>query len=67
MARMHSRKKGASRSRPPTTQKAPDWSDVSKEDQSTTWFRRLSESFGKVDILVNNAGIRGDAPRTGKT
>ena len=32
MARMHSRKKGASRSRPPTTQKAPDWSDVSKEE-----------------------------------
>jgi small subunit ribosomal protein S15 len=32
MARMHSRKKGASRSRPPTTEKAPDWSDVSKEE-----------------------------------
>jgi small subunit ribosomal protein S15 len=32
MARMHSRKKGASRSRPPIVQKAPDWSDVSKEE-----------------------------------
>lgn len=32
MARMHSRKKGASRSRPPTTGKAPDWSDVPKEE-----------------------------------
>ena len=32
MARMHSRKKGASRSRPPTVEKAPDWSDVSKEE-----------------------------------
>ena len=32
MARMHSRKKGASRSRPPTVDKAPDWSDVSKEE-----------------------------------
>jgi small subunit ribosomal protein S15 len=32
MARMHSRKKGASRSRPPAVRKAPDWSDVSKEE-----------------------------------
>jgi small subunit ribosomal protein S15 len=32
MARMHSRKKGASRSRPPAVEKAPDWSDVSKEE-----------------------------------
>jgi small subunit ribosomal protein S15 len=32
MARMHSRKKGASRSRPPAVGKAPDWSDVSKEE-----------------------------------
>jgi small subunit ribosomal protein S15 len=32
MARMHSRKKGASRSRPPSVGKAPDWSDVSKEE-----------------------------------
>ena len=32
MARMHSRKKGASRSRPPTVEKVPDWSDVSKEE-----------------------------------
>jgi small subunit ribosomal protein S15 len=32
MARMHSRKKGASRSRPPTVEKAPDWSDVSNEE-----------------------------------
>ncbi|VVB64900.1 30S ribosomal protein S15 [uncultured archaeon] len=32
MARMHSRKKGASRSRPPTVEKMPDWSDVSKEE-----------------------------------
>jgi small subunit ribosomal protein S15 len=29
---MHSRKKGASRSRPPTVEKVPDWSDVSKEE-----------------------------------
>ena len=29
---MHSRKKGASRSRPPSVGKAPDWSDVSKEE-----------------------------------
>ena len=29
---MHSRKKGASRSRPPTVGKVPDWSDVSKEE-----------------------------------
>jgi small subunit ribosomal protein S15 len=32
MARMHSRKKGVSRSRPPTVKKAPDWSDISKEE-----------------------------------
>jgi small subunit ribosomal protein S15 len=32
MARMHSRKKGASRSRPPVVGKVPDWSDVSKEE-----------------------------------
>ena len=32
MARMHSRKKGASRSRPPTVGKVPEWSDVSKEE-----------------------------------
>jgi small subunit ribosomal protein S15 len=32
MARMHSRKKGASRSRPPSLEKAPDWSDMSKEE-----------------------------------
>jgi len=32
MARMHSRKKGASRSRPPTAANAPEWSDVSKEE-----------------------------------
>ena len=32
MARMHSRKKGASRSRPPTVEKVPDWSDVSKDE-----------------------------------
>ncbi len=32
MARMHSRKKGSSRSRPPMASKAPAWSDVSKEE-----------------------------------
>jgi small subunit ribosomal protein S15 len=32
MAKMHSRKKGSSRSRPPAAAKAPEWSDVSKEE-----------------------------------
>jgi small subunit ribosomal protein S15 len=32
MAKMHSRKKGSSRSRPPTATKAPAWSDVSQEE-----------------------------------
>ena len=32
MAKMHSRKKGSSRSRPPATAKAPEWCDISKEE-----------------------------------
>jgi len=32
MAKLHSRKKGSSRSRPPAVSKAPDWSDTSKEE-----------------------------------
>ncbi len=32
MAKMHSRKGGSSRSRPPMVTKAPEWSDVSKEE-----------------------------------
>ncbi len=32
MARMHSRKKGSSRSRPPSVVKAPEWCDTSKEE-----------------------------------
>lgn len=32
MAKLHSRKKGSSRSRPPAVSKAPDWSDISKEE-----------------------------------
>ncbi|NMB85378.1 MAG: 30S ribosomal protein S15 [Methanosaeta sp. PtaB.Bin018] len=32
MAKMHSRKKGSSRSRPPMTAKAPAWSDITKEE-----------------------------------
>jgi small subunit ribosomal protein S15 len=32
MARMHSRKKGSSRSRPPMGAKVPEWSDTSKEE-----------------------------------
>jgi len=36
MAKMHSRKKGSSRSRPPAVAKAPAWSDVSKEELEKT-------------------------------
>lgn len=36
MAKMHSRKKGSSRSRPPAATKAPAWSDVSKEELEKT-------------------------------
>lgn len=32
MAKMHSRKKGSSRSRPPMGAKAPEWSDITKEE-----------------------------------
>jgi small subunit ribosomal protein S15 len=32
MAKLHSRKKGSSRSRPPMVSQAPTWSDVSKEE-----------------------------------
>ncbi len=32
MAKLHSRKKGSSRSRPPMVSKAPAWSDVSEEE-----------------------------------
>ncbi|MDM7935516.1 MAG: 30S ribosomal protein S15 [Methanothrix sp.] len=32
MAKMHSRKKGSSRSRPPAVSEAPAWSDVSREE-----------------------------------
>jgi small subunit ribosomal protein S15 len=43
MAKMHSRKKGASRSRPPTVAKAPEWSDISKEELEKT-VMKLHES-----------------------
>ena len=36
MAKMHSRKRGSSRSRPPMVSKAPEWSDVSKEELEKT-------------------------------
>jgi small subunit ribosomal protein S15 len=36
MAKMHSRKKGSSRSRPPMVQKIPDWCDTSKEELGKT-------------------------------
>lgn len=36
MAKMHSRKRGASRSRPPMVSKAPEWSDISKEELEKT-------------------------------
>ena len=36
MAKMHSRKGGSSRSRPPIVTKAPEWSDVSKEELEKT-------------------------------
>ncbi len=43
MAKMHSRKKGSSRSRPPAVAKAPAWSDVSKEELEKT-IMKLHES-----------------------
>jgi small subunit ribosomal protein S15 len=43
MAKMHSRKKGSSRSRPPAVAKAPAWSDVSKEELGKT-IMKLHES-----------------------
>ena len=36
MAKMHSRKGGSTRSRPPMVTKAPEWSDVSKEELEKT-------------------------------
>ena len=36
MAKMHSRKKGSSRSRPPVGAKVPAWSDMSKEELEKT-------------------------------
>ena len=36
MAKMHSRKGGSSRSRPPMVTKAPEWPDVSKEELEKT-------------------------------
>ena len=36
MAKMHSRKKGSSRSRPPAVARVPAWSDVSKEELEKT-------------------------------
>ena len=36
MAKLHSRKGGSSRSRPPMVTKAPEWSDVSKEELEKT-------------------------------
>ena len=36
MAKMHSRKKGSSRSRPPVGAKVPAWSDISKEELEKT-------------------------------
>lgn len=36
MAKMHSRKRGSSRSRPPMVTKAPEWSDISKEELEKT-------------------------------
>jgi small subunit ribosomal protein S15 len=36
MAKLHSRKKGSSRSRPPMAAKLPAWSDVSKEELEKT-------------------------------
>jgi small subunit ribosomal protein S15 len=43
MAKMHSRKKGSSRSRPPAVAKVPAWSDVSSEELEKT-IMKLHES-----------------------
>jgi len=43
MAKMHSRKKGSSRSRPPAVAKVPAWSDVSNEELEKT-IMKLHES-----------------------
>ncbi len=43
MARMHSRKKGSSRSRPPIAEKPPAWSDMNKEELGKT-ILKLHES-----------------------
>ncbi len=43
MARMHSRKKGSSRSRPPSVSKSPEWCDISK-DELEKLIMKLQES-----------------------
>jgi small subunit ribosomal protein S15 len=45
MARMHSRKKGASRSKPPSVSKAPEWCDISNEE------------LGKIIIKLHDSGM----------
>lgn len=42
---MHSRKKGSSRSRPPSVGKAPEWCDISKEE------------LGKVIMKLHDSGM----------
>lgn len=53
MARMHSRKKGSSRSRPPSVSKAPEWCDISKDE------------LGKVIMKLHDSGMT--ASRVGLT
>ncbi len=53
MARMHSRKKGSSRSRPPSVVKAPEWCDISKEE------------LGKTVMKLHDSGL--NASRIGLT
>jgi small subunit ribosomal protein S15 len=43
MAKMHSRKKGSSRSRPPMVAKTPEWCDISK-DELDKFIMKLHES-----------------------
>jgi small subunit ribosomal protein S15 len=45
MARMHSRKKGSARSRPPITDKPPAWSDMSKDE------------LGKTIVKLHESGL----------
>lgn len=42
---MHSRKKGSSRSRPPSVSKAPDWCDISKDE------------LGKIILKLQDTGM----------